>query len=460
MTKTRVASMILGLQALLSPARRVPPEIIAEVFCNYLADERFQKNGQGRTVLCQICRVWRNVAISTPALWASLFIETPKMISVGAARRLATKLHVWLSRSSVLPLSIKIIVGSCTRFYQEPNAPSAAGVVLAKALTPYAYRWKDIYFEGPNSILGTFIRTSVPPLPMLKTLTIKTAGFSQPMVCLGSLDPLLATPSLYSLTLVQSCYQPRRICAAWCRLANLSLGKIGDKNLPLNDCLKVLEQCRALLSCTLVFGLSRSNVTTVSEVELQNLEVLSLTVTRKTHDLEAFFRSLSSPCLHSLTLRFMTRCDDQTWPQMQWERFLSQFVLLRLSLFKVPLSVNSVIRSLSKTPSLTHFMITNWADDCGPVANTLLETLMDVAPMEGASLIPNLKVVGLDCSCISVSMLAAFVMCRRHHKSFTSRLETLIVYSRSRDIHSSLDVLIQKSVCEGLDLRWRCGREE
>lgn len=71
---------------LLSPIRKLPPEILAEIFRNALPDRRNNamlpyKTGEmlahrrAAMLLGQICRFWRAVAVATPQLWSSIGTE-------------------------------------------------------------------------------------------------------------------------------------------------------------------------------------------------------------------------------------------------------------------------------------------------------------------------------------------------------------------------------------------------
>ncbi|KAF8205656.1 hypothetical protein K438DRAFT_517563 [Mycena galopus ATCC 62051] len=60
-------------------SRRVlalPLEILSEIFAYCVPDEFITPNlTTAPLVLCGLCRQWREVAISTPELWSSLFVD-------------------------------------------------------------------------------------------------------------------------------------------------------------------------------------------------------------------------------------------------------------------------------------------------------------------------------------------------------------------------------------------------
>ncbi|KAJ7158027.1 hypothetical protein C8R43DRAFT_854891, partial [Mycena crocata] len=60
--------------ALLSPARRLPEDIIRAIFiaCLPSTHNAVVSPAASPLLLCQICSAWRDLALSTPQLWASL----------------------------------------------------------------------------------------------------------------------------------------------------------------------------------------------------------------------------------------------------------------------------------------------------------------------------------------------------------------------------------------------------
>ncbi|KAJ7785186.1 hypothetical protein DFH07DRAFT_699116, partial [Mycena maculata] len=63
-------------RALLTPVRRLPPEIVQEIFLACLPTQRnaVMSAQEAPLILTSICASWRALALSTPALWASLHL--------------------------------------------------------------------------------------------------------------------------------------------------------------------------------------------------------------------------------------------------------------------------------------------------------------------------------------------------------------------------------------------------
>ncbi|KAJ6589151.1 hypothetical protein B0H19DRAFT_923037, partial [Mycena capillaripes] len=94
------------------PVLTLPPEIVSEIFLNYLPT--YPKipplfGISSPSLLCQICRHWRAITVSTPVLWRAIRMD-------GANHRdseemLTAKLELietWLSRSGDCPLALSL----------------------------------------------------------------------------------------------------------------------------------------------------------------------------------------------------------------------------------------------------------------------------------------------------------------------------------------------------------------
>ncbi|KAF7317413.1 hypothetical protein HMN09_00477700 [Mycena chlorophos] len=101
-----------AMKSVLSPIRRLPAEILGEIFVHYT------KNNEGTAPwkLGHICHSWRIVALGLPALWAEVHV----LYDAGTTRkREATAAQ--LSLCSAAPLSFRI-----TFAYSRPFSPLVA----------------------------------------------------------------------------------------------------------------------------------------------------------------------------------------------------------------------------------------------------------------------------------------------------------------------------------------------
>jgi hypothetical protein len=93
------------LSTLLSPVRFLPPELLGEIF-RYCLPQDYDELGAHKAVMLpsHVCKRWRDVALSTPALWTNIVLHvTDKTLESQTA--LVTD---WVSRSGNLPLSFTL----------------------------------------------------------------------------------------------------------------------------------------------------------------------------------------------------------------------------------------------------------------------------------------------------------------------------------------------------------------
>ncbi|KAF8213993.1 hypothetical protein K438DRAFT_992767 [Mycena galopus ATCC 62051] len=89
-----------------SPFATLPPEIAAEIFAHCLPAKRQSdvvNPTEAPLLLTQVCGLWRNIAISTPELWATFDLQIgwpePHLQEIG---------ETWLRRAHERPISVKL----------------------------------------------------------------------------------------------------------------------------------------------------------------------------------------------------------------------------------------------------------------------------------------------------------------------------------------------------------------
>ncbi|KAF7290323.1 hypothetical protein HMN09_01290300 [Mycena chlorophos] len=141
----------------LSPALRVPPEILAEIFGHFNSDSFPRMDGPHSPILLGlVCRYWRDVALSTPTLWSSLLISSPT-----STRRLRELLLLWLERSTNAPLSFKF----------KSKGKGSPDLVLLDTLLSHRCRWLHASITVPLhdfALISAGVSDS--SLPLLKSL--------------------------------------------------------------------------------------------------------------------------------------------------------------------------------------------------------------------------------------------------------------------------------------------------
>ncbi|KAJ6466463.1 hypothetical protein C8R45DRAFT_489554 [Mycena sanguinolenta] len=97
-----------AVQDPISPALRLPVEITSEVFIHCLPTSytiyrqwNTASPREAPMLLLHVCRIWREIAIGTPALWAKMDLPMDNAHSDEMAR-------VWLKRGKACPLSVRL----------------------------------------------------------------------------------------------------------------------------------------------------------------------------------------------------------------------------------------------------------------------------------------------------------------------------------------------------------------
>lgn len=138
--------------AYISPIRRLPHELLREVF---LID--FENNPRCAWDLSSVCALWRRITLSMPKLWSKIRLETTQGDS-------ADTIRLWLERSGmVCPLDIEI-----TLHVSPPqSSPSPTKSHSRRRSHSYAY---------PAPLPSPPLSWTAVPVPQHGPVNIATAG--------------------------------------------------------------------------------------------------------------------------------------------------------------------------------------------------------------------------------------------------------------------------------------------
>ncbi|KAJ7137273.1 hypothetical protein C8R46DRAFT_1138034 [Mycena filopes] len=151
------------------PVLTLPVELILEIFCWTLVPPWAETEItplERPLRLGQICRLWRDVALSTPSLYSTLDIPLRRQIPQSYLSRIQTV----VSRTAALPLTI-----SLTAQYRVAGGSEAvrlrAMADLLNILAPHSRAWADISFKTPPDPLNT-LSPIHHQLPQLRSLAL------------------------------------------------------------------------------------------------------------------------------------------------------------------------------------------------------------------------------------------------------------------------------------------------
>ena len=126
--RDRELSNIAILEATLNPLRRVPSEVLCEIFLCCLSDTgcaapTLDMVRAARTVLslCQVCSKWRRTALEFPPLWKALGIRTKCTLKDQTTMihpAVSSVLEIWFARAGSCVLSLGLVLFPSTGFLE------------------------------------------------------------------------------------------------------------------------------------------------------------------------------------------------------------------------------------------------------------------------------------------------------------------------------------------------------
>jgi len=161
---------------------RLPLEITSEIFilcAASISPMTYTREGIDNVFdvsiplgLASVCRLWRSIAHSTPALWTSFRIYIH-------SKNFPERVHQaqqWLSRSGQLPLSIQIRTPRLALHRDRRGVPC---VELIDLLNGYSHRWRCLDISVPPDLLPPSLFSKATTI--LKAVTLLAALTPRPL---------------------------------------------------------------------------------------------------------------------------------------------------------------------------------------------------------------------------------------------------------------------------------------
>ncbi|KAJ7437758.1 hypothetical protein FB451DRAFT_1450368, partial [Mycena latifolia] len=251
------------LSALISPARRLPVDVLQEIFIACLPTHRncVMSAVEAPVLLGRICSFWRTICLSTPRLWSRLHIVEPgcpkktlgmfegkfkERVKEKLAQRRETT-RMWLGRSGQCPLSISL---KCT--FDRRTFTPVPEEHLIPALIPFASRWEHVTFATRfSSVLAPLLHLTEADVPLLKSVDIRppTGEFAEDHITIrwDSLG-FLGGPEIRSVSIFGTQAITLDLPLRWGHLTNLS---IRDDSVSSETSLQAISRCPQLRTCQL-----------------------------------------------------------------------------------------------------------------------------------------------------------------------------------------------------------------
>ncbi|KAJ7024269.1 hypothetical protein C8F04DRAFT_1270458 [Mycena alexandri] len=315
------------------PLPSLPAEILGEIFIDCLEEEMVSPDTQSAPLLlCNVCRRWRDVALSTPSLWSSLAIHFP------SHRRRRNLYRNWLSRAQNTPLSLCLDDSYI-------HSPDHSTNVMIPTLLESSSQWRNLKLTLGHGLhlIGLLFRGDSrefsPKIPSLEKLTLSIENLPD-NVSLSFRD----IPKLRHFAL--DLYRPE-IQVPWHQLTTFRCGDI-----TVYDYLEILQNSCNLVDCSFrayhrLFSGDRPPDSHVDHPRLENLAV----------DFEdrrtlVLLDCLETPALKSLTLQLPT----ESLFVATMLSFISRS-FIHLQTLAIAGDDGTIVECLKAMPSLVHLKL-------------------------------------------------------------------------------------------------------
>ncbi|KAF9458565.1 hypothetical protein BDZ94DRAFT_1270249 [Collybia nuda] len=276
------------IQVGLAPQKKIPPEILAEIFLSCLDGQPTNVPPQSSSseipwVLCHVCSHWRVVAISDPRLWANINISSSEKVHKAAFCEV-------LSRSR----NLRLVLDAC----QVESMPNIIDIILK-------HRERIQSLSLPIKFTNTSLTTKLSRFTKLTTLSLvyrhKSNNFPKP------LSPFSLPTALQNLRITSNA--PRYMdfrnvglslqSTAWAQLRSFQI--LSPIFINALDILVILGQCHMLSKCEIALE-TDLRVTLEYPQPITVPALKSITIYPEWFTLGPFLGSLVLPSLTDLVI--------------------------------------------------------------------------------------------------------------------------------------------------------------
>ena len=309
------ATFVDAHRALLSGTRRLPQELLQEIFTYCLPSNRTERSSttsEAPMLLGRICSSWRRIVMSTPQLWSSIHVDVsePPSLVLRTSKSWASVVQRvrMVQRSMELSGTCSLSISFVYSGDKITQTVVSAATLLFQFLYESSQRWETLDLRLPPSLFVQFFATlSKMDVPLLKSLCLKlenpyTDAHSGAMSILAT-APIFRVPSLRSLSI--SDLDISLLVAGWNHLNHLDFNRLDGSDrfstapITVPGAIQILSLCPNLISCRMHKVNALGAQTHFPAISLPFLRSLDITeVSReRTSDLTAFFDALKVPGL-------------------------------------------------------------------------------------------------------------------------------------------------------------------
>ncbi|KAJ7438210.1 hypothetical protein B0H11DRAFT_1884695 [Mycena galericulata] len=365
--RSRLQAYVDGFRVAVSPVRRLPPEILCEIFGMFSSSSLFTHHSPREEMenlaksellqISQVCAHWHRLIMGTPSLWSDVAIDPEEWPRDPTnCDRFLNLIRVALQRSAPSPLHLRM------RLYDLP--PSVPRSILT-SLAEYSRRWEQLTLYVSPSELAAISRIKG-TLDSLKDLSLVVLSSDPPPD--NSIDIFEWAPRLTHANLSAPSVGCKRL--PWHQLQSLTYYGSNPQDIAASLALmaylsgpRTTFKLRRFSACHVEIPLSLSPITSgvfSFTIELWTKSNPQLAV----QVLGEILDCLTSPRLQQLCVRAeVSRRHLILWPVNQFESLSlrSSFcdTLRILEISHVSITEDELLRSLASLAALDHLAISD-----------------------------------------------------------------------------------------------------
>lgn len=369
-------------EALVSPLRRVPPEILQLIFvwCLPQNHNSVMHASEAPVLLGRVCSEWRQISLATPEVWASLHIVPPNVnfsnpgSSAARFQRKRELVKMWLARSGACPLNISLVW-----FAGDSEEEVKLCASLLEVLVPMCGRWRMLDFQVPLKMFTPFIGLTVEDVPLLEGMSLMDNRTPLDTVTVDrwpeSLTFAESATKLRNFTLTFFSGGIRLPSIPWPQLTTLYLeSNIAFFFTDSREMLNTLSGCANLQSCTLKFPLSHTALLPAykkldSPIVLPQLQTLCVDGDQHLHNTFHMSNTLTNLCAPKLRKLEILGRSGRPEGSVAPEPFGAVRTLLqrskcpleRLNVESMTMLPDEFVACLRLIPSLVELVVHNWS---------------------------------------------------------------------------------------------------
>ena len=408
-----IQDQIRAFKNIVSPARRLPPETVTDIFrlCIALEDEIFPTPLAAPLLLTQICSGWRQVALQTPELWKDLYFYVRENATDDTHKLAKT----WIERCRHHPFSITIIS------YDVLPDPFLDLLTICPAMINL------LELEVPHHALAFLekIPSEVvfPNLQILRVRpTVQNPDLEEDWLLWPESVRVFESMPKLEVVLMEfqaNFFNPASLHLPWHQLKELRLNTPYSRaRVPHNNLRSILRKCTFLEVCMVTLDTLAVEEDLNGTITLSHLEVLAITINVNLGT--RFFESMALPQLKDLTIGLQLQPETQVFggfsvdlqPLANLQR-ASNFPLQRLVLLNMGVEQEVLLEVLQLMNSLTEASLT-FVRGLDELFFSAFEDNSDTA------LLPSLSALSTDCSTFPISNLQAILESRGYPRNLST----------------------------------------